>query len=88
MQPNWTRLLGAPSNIKCQVRVEQFPDGEVVSAVTIDSCGSLALDRSAMGTAEAKGRASTEVLRRKTKQTLSETPVLAAAPDIKRPSFR
>lgn len=43
---NWIRPSGAPANVKCRVRVNKFPDGEVITAELINSCGSRALDES------------------------------------------
>lgn len=46
VQRNWIRPAGTPKGVKCSVRVEQIPGGEVVSAELASSCGSVALDRS------------------------------------------
>lgn len=42
----WAPPAEAPLDINCDVRVEQFPDGEVISAAVIDTCGSSAMDGS------------------------------------------
>lgn len=46
VQRNWIRPAGTQTKLKCSVRVEQIPGGEVISAVVTSSCGSVALDRS------------------------------------------
>jgi TonB family protein len=43
---NWVRPAGAPADVKCRVRVKKFPDGEVITAELINSCGSTVLDES------------------------------------------
>lgn len=46
VERNWNRPESAASNIDCQVRVVQLPNGEVVSAQVVRSCGNDVLDRS------------------------------------------
>nr|MBS0020468.1 TonB C-terminal domain-containing protein [Gammaproteobacteria bacterium] len=46
VQENWIPPAETPSNITCNLRVQQFPDGEVISAAVVDSCGSPAIDGS------------------------------------------
>lgn len=48
VQRNWVRPAGAPANVKCRVRVKKFPDGEVITAELLNSCGSRALDESVL----------------------------------------
>lgn len=43
---NWVRPAGAPADVTCRVRVKKFPDGEVITAELINSCGSTVLDES------------------------------------------
>ena len=42
----WQRSPATRDNFDCLVRVDQMPDGEVISAKVTRSCGSAALDRS------------------------------------------
>lgn len=46
VQRHWVRPAGTPENVKCNVRVTKFPDGEVITAAVLNSCGSSALDGS------------------------------------------
>lgn len=46
VKENWVPPEGTPSSVSCTVRVKQFPDGEVISASVVDSCGSMVLDGS------------------------------------------
>ncbi len=46
VERNWIKPESASSKIDCQVRVVQLPNGEVVSAQVVKSCGSDVLDRS------------------------------------------
>nr|MBS0022198.1 TonB family protein [Gammaproteobacteria bacterium] len=43
---NWVPPAGTPEQVKCDVRVTKFPDGEVITAAVLNSCGSPALDGS------------------------------------------
>ncbi|RKZ36615.1 MAG: cell envelope integrity protein TolA [Gammaproteobacteria bacterium] len=43
---NWRVPIGVPSNLKCTVRVEQIPGGEVIRVVVTKSSGNVAFDRS------------------------------------------
>lgn len=45
VEANWLRPPGA-GNIKCRVKVEQLPGGQVVGVELLNSCGSDAVDRS------------------------------------------
>lgn len=46
VQRHWIRPQGTPANVQCRVRIKKFPDGEVITAEVVDSCGSSALDES------------------------------------------
>jgi colicin import membrane protein len=43
---NWIRPPGATKGLKCTVRVEQIPGGQVVRVVITKSSGNVAFDRS------------------------------------------
>jgi len=43
---NWVRPPGAPEDFECTVRVQQLPDGTVVSARIVKSSGNALLDKS------------------------------------------
>ena len=48
VQQNWLRPPGVIHRVKCEVRVQQSPDGDVLSVKLDNSCGSPVLNRSVM----------------------------------------
>ncbi len=46
VKTHWVPPTDVTLSISCNIRVEQFPDGEVISARVIDNCGSPAVEGS------------------------------------------
>lgn len=46
VKENWAPPAEPAPNISCNIRVEQFTDGEIISAQVVDTCGSPAVDGS------------------------------------------
>lgn len=46
VERNWIRPAGTPKGLKCLIRVEQIPGGEVVGTRIVQSSGNVAFDRS------------------------------------------